>query len=175
MDPNIFRTCAGCVVISSKLDGKPACTFTVVNFAGCHIDITNWQRCNAGRVIRHGVVMKIVIAFPANPSYLITHGYIRQNSTRGDLNSPTNRYPGKTSFLNSGRRSCETNSSHAWPLLFARDASKTFGSGQSSLGNTKGQQNNGSQEKRPTHGGRTKKALPVNEGALGGKKESRRR
>src|SRR5207244_8414855 len=45
---------------------------------------------------------------------------------------------------------------------------------QSSLGKKKGRDNSDSyQEKRPAHAGRAKKALPVNEGSLGGKKESR--
>jgi hypothetical protein len=44
------------------------------------------------------------------------------------------------------------------------------------LGKKKGRDNSGSyQEKRPAHTGRAKKALSVNEGSLGGKKESRRR
>jgi hypothetical protein len=172
MDPNIFRTRAGCVVISSKFNGTPACTFTAIHFTGYHIDITN----TLGRPsnVRHQVVIKIVIAFPANPSYLITHGYIRQNSTRSDLNSPTNRRSGKTPLLNSGRRSCEANTSHRRPLLFARDASEACGSCQSSLGTTKGCNNSCcyKEKKGPAHAGWAKKALPVNESSLGSKKES---
>jgi hypothetical protein len=140
------------------------------NFTAYHI--TTGRRLPSN--VRHQVVIKIVIAFPANPSYLITHGYIRQNSTRSDLNSPTNRKSGKTSFLTSGRRSCEANSSRGWPLLFARDASKARGGCESSLGKRKRRNNSSSKnEKRPAHGGWTKEALPVNEGALGGQKESR--
>src|SRR5438045_9227781 len=100
------------------------------------IEITN-RRPRPSNV-RHQVVIKIVIAFPANPSYLITHGHIRQNPTRSDFNSPTNRKSGKTSFLTSGRRACEANSCHGWPLLFARNASKARGSCESSLGKEKG-------------------------------------
>ena len=47
----------------------------IINFAGYHIDITNRQG-QAGNV-RHPVVIKIVIAIPADPGYLTTHGYIR--------------------------------------------------------------------------------------------------
>ena len=75
MDPNIFRTRARCVVISSRFDRTPARTFMIINFAGYHIDITNRQG-QAGNV-RHPVVIKIVIAIPADPGYLTTHGYIR--------------------------------------------------------------------------------------------------
>jgi hypothetical protein len=56
---------------------------------GYHSDLTDRERRRSN--VRHQVVIKIVIAFPANHSYLITHGHIRQNSARGDLNSPTNR------------------------------------------------------------------------------------
>src|SRR6266581_8244472 len=135
MDPNIFWTRAGCVVISSIFNGTPTRTLMVIHFAGYHFAMANRQR---RPVIRYQVVIKIVIAFPANPSYLITHGYIRQNSTRSDLNSPTNRKSGKTSFLTSGRRACEANSCQGWPLLFARNASKARGSCESSLGKKKG-------------------------------------
>ena len=75
MDPNIFRTRAGCVVISKDSMERQLARLWQFDFTTYHIDITNRRRRRDN--VRYQVVIKIVIAFPPNPSYLITHGYIR--------------------------------------------------------------------------------------------------
>src|SRR6266516_4397308 len=46
MDPNIFWTCAGCVVISSIFNGTPTRSVMVIHFDGYHFDIANRQQAS---------------------------------------------------------------------------------------------------------------------------------